>query len=75
MQTDTRDYCLGGGTLDGRSGAALFADERFVYMGNDTAARDSGLDEAVQLLVSADGQLEMARCDTLHLQVLGRVTR
>lgn len=75
MQTDTRDYYLVGGTLDGRSGAALLADERFVYVGDDTAARDCGLDEAVQLFVSADGQLQMARRDALHLQVLGRVAR
>ena len=42
-------------------------------VGNDAAAGDGGLDEGVQLLVSADGELEMAGSDTLHLQVLGGV--
>ena len=40
---------------------------------DDSAARDGGLDERVQLLVAADGQLQVARRDALHLQVLGRV--
>lgn len=42
-------------------------------MGNNTTARDRRLDEAVQLLVSSDGQLQVPGSDTLHLQVLGRV--
>ena len=42
-------------------------------VGDDAAAGDGGLDEGVQLLVTADGQLQVARCDTLHLQVLGGV--
>lgn len=42
-------------------------------MGDDTTASDRGLDEAVQLLVSSDGQLQVPGSDTLHLQVLGRV--
>ncbi len=52
---------------------ALLADEALVDMRDDAAARDRRLDERVQLLVAADGKLEMARRDTLHLQVLGRV--
>ena len=42
-------------------------------VGNDAAAGDGGLDEGVQLLVSADGELQMAGGDTLDLQVLGGV--
>ena len=30
------------------------------------------LDESVELLVTTDGQLQMAGCDTLHLQVIAR---
>ena len=44
-------------------------------VGDDTAARDGGLDQRVQLLVSADRELQVARCDPLHLEVLARVTR
>ena len=44
-------------------------------VGDDTAAGDGGLDKGVQLLVTADGELQVARCDTLHLEVLARVTR
>lgn len=44
-------------------------------VGDDTSAGDGGLDEGVQLLVTADGKLQVARCDTLHLEVLARVTR
>ena len=35
---------------------------------DDAAARDGGLDERVQLLVAADGQLQVARGDALHLR-------
>lgn len=44
-------------------------------VGDDTSAGDGGLDEGVQLLVTADGELQVARRDTLHLEVLARVTR
>lgn len=43
-------------------------------MRDDTTARDRRLDQAVQLLVSSDGQLQVPGSDTLHLQVLGRVS-
>jgi len=45
-----------------------------VDVGDDTTASNSGLDESVELLVAADGQLQVARGDALHLQVLGGVT-
>ena len=35
----------------------------------------SHLDEGVKLLVTTDGQLQMAGCDTLHLQVIGTGVR
>ena len=40
---------------------------------DDTAACDRGLDEGVELLVTTDGELEMAGRDTLDLQILARV--
>lgn len=42
-------------------------------VGDDTSAGDGGLDERIELLVSADGELQVARCDTLYLEVLARV--
>ena len=38
-----------------------------------TTTGDSGLDERVELLVTADGELEVARVDALDLEVLGGV--
>lgn len=52
----------------------LLANQRFMDMRDDTTASDRCLDQTVQLLVSADGQLQMPGGDTLHLQVLGRVS-
>ena len=52
---------------------ALLSDERLVDMRDDAAAGDGRLDQRVQLLVSADGELQVTRRDTLHLQILGRV--
>lgn len=54
-------------------GAALFTDQRLVDVRDHTTAGDRRLDQTVQLLVSADGELQVARRDTLHLQILGRV--
>lgn len=51
-------------------GSSLFADERFVDVGNDTTTGDGRLDQAVELLVSANGELKMARCDTFDFQIL-----
>jgi hypothetical protein len=43
--------------------------------GAPTAARNGGLDEAVQLLITANGQLQVARGNTLGLEVLAGVAR
>ena len=40
---------------------------------DDTTLCNGRLDERVQLLVSADGQLQVARRDALELEVLGGV--
>lgn len=42
---------------------------------DNTTTGDSRLDERVELLVTTDGELEMARRDTLHLEILGGVAR
>ena len=42
-------------------------------VGDDTAARNGGLDEGVELLVTTDGELQVARRDALDTQILGRV--
>ena len=52
---------------------SLLADEALVDMRDDSASGDGRLDERVQLLVTTDGELQVARRDTLHLQILGRV--
>lgn len=54
----------------GLLGSSLLADERLVDVWNDTATSDGCLDQAVKFLVSANGELQMARCDTLDFQVL-----
>lgn len=41
---------------------------------DDSTASNGRLDQGVQLLVSSDGQLQVSRRDSLHLQVLGSVT-
>ena len=38
-----------------------------------TATRDGGLDQRIELLITADGELKVARGDALHLEVLARV--
>lgn len=51
-------------------GPSLLSDERLVNMWNDTATSDGCLNQTVELLVSANGELKMARCDTLDFQIL-----
>ena len=50
-------------------------DQTLVDMRDNSTTGDGGLDERVELFVTADGQLEVARRDALYLKVLGCVTR
>ena len=43
-------------------------------VGDNTTTGDGGLDEGVKLLVTTNGEEEMAGRDTLHLKILARVT-
>jgi hypothetical protein len=45
-------------------GSTLLANERFVNVRNDTTPSDGGFNQAVELLISTNGELKMARCDT-----------
>ena len=40
---------------------------------DDTTASNGGLDQGIQLFVTADSQLQVARSDSLHLEVLACV--
>ena len=42
-------------------------------VGNDTTASNGSLDQSVELFVTADGELQVARSDSLHLEVLASV--
>lgn len=42
-------------------------------MREDTSKSDGRADQSIQFFVAADGELEMAGCDTLDLQVLGSI--
>ena len=42
-------------------------------MWQDTSESDRSADERVELLVTSDGELQMARCDALDFEVLGGV--
>lgn len=50
-------------------------EEGTVDVRKDTSEGDGGTDEGVELFVTSDSQLEMARGDALHLEVLGGVLR
>lgn len=49
--------------------------QRLVDSRKNTAERDSRADKSVQFFVTSDGELEVSRCDTLHLQILGGIAR
>lgn len=42
-------------------------------MGEDTTKGDSGANQGIELLITTDGELEMAGSNTLDLEVLGGV--
>jgi len=66
----------GASSLGARRGRNLggLGDEGLVDVGDDTSSGDGGLDQGVELLVTADGELKVARGDTLDLEVLGGVS-
>lgn len=49
-------------------------DQGLVDVRDHTTASNGGLDERVKLLVAADSKLQVARSDSLHLEVLAGVT-
>ena len=53
---------------------ALLVDKGLVDVGDDTTTSNGGLDQSVQFLITANGELQMAGSDTLHLKILGSVT-
>jgi len=55
-------------------GARLFADQRFVNVRDDTTTRDRSFNQAVQFLVSSDGELKMPRRNSFHFEILGSVS-
>jgi hypothetical protein len=48
-------------------------DQGLVDVRDDTSTCDGALDEGVELLISTDGQLKVARGDTLDLQILASI--
>jgi len=52
---------------------ALLANKGLVDVRNDSTASNGSLDEGVELFVSSNGELQVTRRDTLHLQILGGV--
>ena len=51
--------------------SAIGSEEKLA--GHRTSSGDRRAHKSVELLVSADGELQMARCDALDFQVLGRI--
>jgi hypothetical protein len=49
-------------------------DQGLVDVWDDTSTSDGALDEGIELLISTDSQLKVARGDTLHLQVLASIS-
>ena len=48
--------------------------QTLVDMRDYASASDGRLDQSIEFFVTADGQLQVARCDPLHLQILARVS-
>ena len=49
-------------------------DQGLVDVGNDTTTGNRSLDQSVELLVTADGELQVTRSYSLHLEVLAGVS-
>ena len=52
---------------------AALHDQGFVDVGDHTTTSNGSLDQSVKFFVSANGQLQVARSYSLHLQVLASV--
>ena len=76
VESKLRALLQAAGDLDKLSLFSLvgFVDEGLVDVRNDTTARNGGLDESIKLFVSANGELQMARRDTLDLEILASVS-
>ena len=57
----------------GHAALGRLVDEGLVDVGDNSSAGDGGLDEGVELLISANGELQVTRGDALDLEVLGSV--
>ena len=53
---------------------AALHNKGLVDVGDHTTASNGSLDQSVEFFVSANGELEVTRSDSLHLKVLGSVT-
>jgi len=53
----------------------FLANQRLVDMRDDTTASNRRLDQAVQFLISSDGELKMSRRNSFYFEILGRVSR
>jgi hypothetical protein len=54
--------------------AAGLQDKGLVDVGNHSTTSNGGLDQGVELLITADGELKVAGRDALHLEVLAGVS-
>jgi hypothetical protein len=66
-----------GGNRDHSSGHARgggLVDEGLVDVGDHTTSGNGSTDKGIKLLVSTDGEQQVAGCDTLHLKILACVT-
>lgn len=69
-------FFSGVGLLEGAALLLLLdlQEERTVDAGQNTTEGDGRADQGVQFLVTTDGELQVARGDTLDLEILGGVT-
>ena len=66
--------CGGGSGSGTLATLASLVDEGLVDVGDDTTTGDGGLDQVVQLLITADGKLQVTGGDALHAEIAGSVS-